>query len=182
MKKLVLLIAVALPLTAGLALAEETVCEGSLGAVTVDNLLVPEGATCLLNRTKIQGTIVVKTGASLHAKRIKVNGNVQAEGAALVQVLAKSTVGGSIQVVQGGSAWVDSSKVTMDILYDSNTGPLAATRNGVGGNIQVFQNTGGVEISDNFVDGNLQCTANEPAPTGGGNVVQGNKENQCAGL
>ena len=29
------------------------------------------------------------------------------------------------------------------------------------------------------VDGNLQCKGNRPRPTGGGNVVQGDKEDQC---
>ena len=30
------------------------------------------------------------------------------------------------------------------------------------------------------VDGNLQCKENRPAPSGSRNVVQGNKEDQCA--
>jgi hypothetical protein len=46
----------------------------------------------------------------------------------------------------------------------------------------VFQNPGGVSITSNRVNGNLQCKENVPAPTGGGNIVQGNKEDQCAGL
>jgi hypothetical protein len=37
-------------------------------------------------------------------------------------------------------------------------------------------------ISQNRIDGNLQCKENNPAPTGGGNVVQGNKEDQCKRL
>jgi hypothetical protein len=39
-----------------------------------------------------------------------------------------------------------------------------------------------VVIASNRVDGNLQCKENSPAPTGGGNVVQGVKEDQCAQL
>jgi hypothetical protein len=37
-------------------------------------------------------------------------------------------------------------------------------------------------VQSNFIDGNLQCKENVPAPTGGANVVQGNKEDQCARL
>jgi len=37
-------------------------------------------------------------------------------------------------------------------------------------------------VSSNVVDGNLQCKENQPMPEGGGNVVQGNKEDQCAAL
>ncbi len=40
-----------------------------------------------------------------------------------------------------------------DILYDSNDKPLAVLRNRVGGNVQVFQNTGGVAIRRNRIDG-----------------------------
>jgi hypothetical protein len=47
---------------------------------------------------------------------------------------------------------------------------------------QVFQNNGGVTVSDNSVNGNLQCKENAPAPTGGNNVVQGNKDDQCSSL
>ena len=72
--------------------------------------------------------------------------------------------------------------VSQDILYDANRAALSAIGNTVGGNVQAFQNAGGVRISTNHVDGNLQCKENVPAPTGGGNVVQGNKEDQCAAL
>ena len=36
---------------APIAFAEERTCRGTLGAVTVDNLRVPDGATCTLNGT-----------------------------------------------------------------------------------------------------------------------------------
>lgn len=162
--------------------AEEIICQGRLGRITVDNVKVPQGKRCVLNGTRVQGNVVVETDATLQALRVQVIGNIQAEGAAAVQVLSKSSIGGSVQIVQGGGAVVDFSKITGDILFDSNQNPLAATRNTVGGSVQAFQNTGGVEISDNFIDGNLQCKENDPAPTGGGNEVQGNKEDQCANL
>jgi hypothetical protein len=164
------------------ARAEERVCRGSLGAITVDNLRVPDGATCRLNGTTVQGTIKVESKAVLVAEDVRVIGNVQAENARRVVVRAGSRVGGSVQVVQGEAARVARTKVNGDILFDENTAPLAAIRNTVGGNVQAFQNTGGVEIRRNRIDGNLQCKENRPAPTGGGNVVQGNKEDQCARL
>ena len=125
------------------ARAEEIRCIGTLGAITVDNVLVPEGKTCTLNKTRVQGTVQVARNATLYAKTARINGHVQAENAKLVSVTANTTVGGSIQA---------------------------------------FENTGGVVIKGNRVDGNLQCKSNIPAPTGGGNIVQGNKEDQCARL
>lgn len=168
--------------TAPAAVAEERTCKGSLGAITVDNLRVPDGASCTLTGTTVKGTVKVESRATLVANGIRVIGNVQAENARKVVVRAGSRVGGSVQIVQGGSANIVRTKINGDILFDDQSRPLAAIRNTVGGNIQAFQNTGGIEISSNRVDGNLQCKANVPAPTGGGNIVEGSKEDQCKKL
>jgi hypothetical protein len=164
------------------AVAEERTCRGTIGAKTVDNVRVPDGASCLLDGTFVKGTVKVERDARLRAEGVRVVGNVQGENARRVAVVQDSRVGGSVQVVQGGSGKVAESRVTQDILYDENEGALEANRNRVGGNVQAFQNTGGVEIRRNVIDGNLQCKENSPRPTGGGNVVGGNKEDQCARL
>ena len=52
------------------ARAEERACSGSLGAVTVDNLRVPQNATCRLDRTRVKGNITVQQGATLIAARV----------------------------------------------------------------------------------------------------------------
>ena len=169
-------------LAAPAALAEERTCRGTIGATTVDNLRVPDGATCTLRGTLVQGTVKVERAATLHAYHVRVIGNVQAENHRSVNVSDGSRVGGSVQIDQGGGATVIDSFITHDIQYDQNRSGLTASRNRVGGSIQVFQNTGGVTIASNRVNGNLQCKENRPAPVGGGNIVQGNKEDQCARL
>ena len=166
-------------ITPSAAFAEERTCRGSLGARTVDNLRVPTGATCRLTRTYVKGTIKVQRGATLVARRVRVVGNVQAEGARKVVVKRRSRVGGSIQVEQGRRATVRGTRVIGDIQYDHNRGYLRANLNRVGGSIQVIGNSGGAEIFRNVINGNLQCKENRPRPTGGGNVVGGNKEDQC---
>ena len=55
-------------------------------------------------------------------------------------------------------------------------------RNIVGGDVQIFTNTGGADIRNNTIDGNLQCKDNNPAPTGSGNDVSGDREDQCEGF
>ena len=142
--------------------AEERDCRGTIGAVTVDNLRVPQGATCILRRTRVQGTVKVERGATLRAIAIRVIGNVQAENHRRVALRNRSRVGGSVQLVQGGSA------------------RLAGTR--VTGDMQLFENRGRQSVARNRINGNLQCKENTRTPTGGGNVVQGNKEDQCAHL
>jgi hypothetical protein len=58
----------------------------------------------------------------------------------------------------------------------------ACDGNTVSGNVIVRDNQAEAEISDNDIAGNLQCSGNVPAPTGGGNRVQGNTEGQCRGF
>jgi hypothetical protein len=167
---------------AGTALAEETRCRGTIGRRTVDNLKVPAGATCILEGTTVKGTIKVGRRATLKANHVRVIGNVQAENARRVVVRRRSRIGGSVQIVQGGSALIRGSRINADILFDDQRRRVAARGNVVGGNVQAFQNTGGVRIANNVIDGNLQCKENRPAPTGGNNEVHGNKEDQCSRL
>jgi hypothetical protein len=159
--------------------AEERTCRGTLGAVTVDNLRVPQNATCTLKGTSVKGTIKVERNATLNARGVRVVGNVQAENARNVVVTNSSRIGGSIQVKQGGAATVTSSRIIQDIQFDANRRYLKANNN-VGGSIQVIGNSGGAEIFRNVINGNLQCKENRPAPTGGGNRVGGSKEGQCS--
>jgi subtilisin family serine protease len=144
-----------------LFLEGDVTCTAYLGAITVDNLIVPEGFACTLAGTIIAGNIKVESGAILNASNILVGGNLQADGAASVNV-NDSTVGGSLQVVKGGANLLSSSFINGDVRF--------------------FGNKGGITISNNTIRGNLQCKENDPAPTGGGNIVQGNKEDQCSGL
>jgi hypothetical protein len=163
------------------AVAEEFRCTGAVGAVALDNIFVPDGARCVLNRTRAKGNIVVGSGASLQATSVSINGNLQAEGAASVAVSGNSTFGGSVQIVQGASATIERARINGDILFDEQTGPVAANNNVVGGSLQAFKNFGGVSLNGNRIKGNLQCKENIPAPTGGGNQAS-SKEDQCARL
>ena len=56
-------------------------CRGTIGSTTVDDLLVPQGATCTLDGTTVKGTITVKGDATLRAAHVRVVGNVQSENA-----------------------------------------------------------------------------------------------------
>lgn len=163
------------------ALAEETSCVGTIGARTVDNVRVPAGKSCTLNGTRVKGTVKVERGATLRASDIRVVGNVQAESHRRV-TLGASTVGGSVQLDQGGAFSVSRTKITGGIQVKDNRGQSSLRANTVNQDIQVFAHDGGIAITRNRVDGNLQCNENTPAPTGGGNVVQGNKEDQCKNL
>jgi hypothetical protein len=136
----------------------------------------------VLNGTQIKGNVQVATGAALNARQIKVNGNIQAEGAKAISVTANSQVNGNIQIKLSGPTTVTNGIIKGDLQLEENTGALLLANNQTNGNLQVFKNTGGATISNNAVGGNLQCKENVPAPTGGNNTVQGNKEDECAAL
>lgn len=161
--------------------AEETRCTGTIGARTLDNIVVPAGRTCTLNGTRAKGNVVVLTGATLSASGVRVNGSIQAEGAKAVFINPGSIVGGNVQLKQGGRARIWQTRINGDLQLFTNDGPLSIRRNRVGGNLQADENTGGLVISLNVIAENLQCKQNNPRPTGSGNTA-GDKEGQCARL
>lgn len=116
---------------------------------------------------------------SKYARQVHVVGNVQAENAKQVSVTSDSTVGGSIQIKQGGAATIHRVRVTGDVQFKSNSGALSAHENRVGGNLKAFRNRGVVRIVGNVIDGDLQCKENGPAPKGSNNLVKGSKKDQC---
>ncbi len=169
MKRITSVLAVGVLALGGMAVAspeahaDERICRGTLRAVTVDDLRVPSGATCTLVGTRVEGNIKVGGSATLLADKVRVDGNVQSAGHTYVRV-RESRVGGSVQLENGGR--------------------VLLRQNQVKGDIQLFSNRrSGTKVVDaNRVDGNLQCKSNSPAPTGSGNVVGGNKEDQCRRL
>ena len=150
------------------AQADDRRCVGRIGAVSIDkDVVVPEGRTCRLIGTRIDGNVKVRSGALLIARKVRVDGNIQAAGAKRVVVEPRSgkrsRVEGSIQL-KNGRRGGEIRKVV------------------VGGDIQLFSNRGRFGVRRNVVDGNLQCKSNKPRPVGGGNRVHGNKEDQCKRL
>ncbi len=174
----------ALLVAAQAAQAEERTCRGTIGPTTVDNLRVPQGASCTLNGTRVEGTVKVERKATLVANTIRVKGNVQSEGFKNITLKQNSVVVGSVQLENGlddGSGKVLNSKVNGDLQFFSNEARMVAKGNTLLANFQANQNTGGLVIQNNRIAENLQCQANNPPPTGSGNTA-GDKEDQCAAL
>jgi hypothetical protein len=181
---LVLASALTLVVAVPVALAEERVCRGTIGTTTVDNLRVPQGATCTLNGTRVEGTIKVENRAKLYANGVRVIGNIQSEGFQAIVVREGSRVGGSVQLENGrsgGTGKVISSRINGDVQFFSNQARMVARGNTILANLQAVSNTGGVVIKNNTIAENLQCKQNNPPPTGGGNTA-GDKEDQCRRL
>lgn len=161
------------------ALAGDYLCTGSLGAIGVGNLRVPETATCILNGTRVSGNITVATNATLYAYKVQVNGNLKADKAVRVNIYAGSVVGGDIQITHSGAAEIQSVEIHNNLAFKENIQYLKTAGNTIGGDLQASNNTGGMNITGNTIGNNLQCKGNYPAPTGSGNIVEGNLEAQC---
>jgi hypothetical protein len=174
----------ALAVFAPAAQAEERVCRGTIGPTTVDNLLVPQGATCTLNGTRVEGTVKLERNATLTASGIRVKGNVQSEGFKSILLRQGSVVVGSVQLengLRGGSGRVLNTRINGDMQFFSNEARMIARGNTIHANFQANQNSGGLVIENNRIAENLQCQSNNPPPTGGNNTA-GDKEGQCARL
>jgi len=159
------------------------ICENfRFGDRDIENLQVPDGARCVLEAgVKVDGNVELGNRSELYATDVTIGGNLKGQRAA-VTLLEASSVGGSVQLDIGRDITVRDNRVDGNIQLKANGGVIHVLSNAVGADIQLFDNVGGVDVSNNEVDGNLQCKQNNPAPVGGGNVVQGNKEDQCAAL
>ncbi len=163
-------------------LSGNVTCAGlRIGAIALDTVTVPAGATCVLEGTRLVGSILVGQGARLTATDVRVNGGLIADGAALTDLGGASTIGGSVQVKQGGAASIAGASIGGDLQLDAMSGPLAASGNSIEGNLQAMSNRGGLALIANRIGGALQCKDNLPAPTGSGNTAS-IKEDQCRGL
>ena len=160
-------------------LSGNVTCAGlRIGTVSLDSVIVPAGASCTLDGTQLKGSLEVGPGASASATDVRVTGNVKGEGAASVTIGGRSTVGGSVQLKQGGIATVVGATISGDLQIDAMTGPIVASGNGINGNLQAIGNRGDLNLTANTIGGAMQCKENAPAPTGSGNVAT-IKEDQC---
>jgi hypothetical protein len=146
------------------------------------NVDVPDGTSCVFTNVRIRGDLRLGRGASVAGVDLRVDGDVEGKAASGL-TLTTSRIDGDLQFEGGGSVDVRQTLIEGNLQLASNDGRLLVEDNTVDGDVQVFRNRGGpFTIAGNTIDGNLQCKENDPAPTGGGNVVDGNKEDQCRTL
>ncbi len=126
----------ALVLPASPAMADDRVCRGTIGSVSIgDNVVVPRGADCVLNGTKVDGNVIVKGGASVLIKNgARIDGNVQAENSAPVKVRG-SKVFGDVQADDGRRVVVRGTVVDGNIQLTDNSRAMTVIGN-LGGNME----------------------------------------------
>ena len=155
-------------------------CDGTIGRTAVDEVDVPSGATCTLVATTVNGNVTVGAGATLTARGVKVDGDIEGRRARVVGVSHHSTIGGNLQLARGGLAAVTNSRIRGDLQWSEQTGTLTVQRSTIGGNLQAMRNHGWLTVTGNRIRGDLECGLNRRAPISARNAVRGHREGQCA--
>lgn len=148
------------------AQAQSTVtltCTGTLTSRNIAaNLIVPQGATCLLNDTMITGNVQVSRNATLTVRNTNIQGQLNTVAGYRNLNVQGSIVQGELRAEQGGSFNLNDSQVT--------------------GHVRVNRNTGPIRIAHATLNRNLECLGNTALPTGTWLRVDGRQLGQCSRL
>ena len=190
------------------ALTSGNNCNGTYYGAFKGNLNVSNHQTCILVGGGVTGNIT-QNGGSLGIGNVTIGGNVQVQGgpfsvgpAAVIKgnlqvqnippgmassQVCGSTVKGDLQFQNNGSPvvigsaapWCVGNGIGGNLEVHNNTASIAILNNTVGGNVQVQNNTASTQVFNNVVKQDLQCQNNSPAITGGGNTAA-QKQGQCS--
>jgi hypothetical protein len=155
-------------------------CNGVLGAITVERVRVPPGATCSLNGTIVEGDAIVEESGVLISQSARIHGDLDARNSAKIDLLSGTEINGNIHIMLSGSIRIVSIYAGSNLNLESNYQGHEISNSRIMGNVDIARNTGGVLISNNSIIGNLMCIGNEPPPIGNNNYVGGKATGQCA--
>lgn len=206
------------------AAADDVECNGVLTGPVPGNVIVPQDSACTLFNAQVAGNVFAFEGSILAADAVEVAGNITVTGATSASfaqsflagnlksfdsghtsVDLSSTVGGDLEVIEGGGFGLSLSDVVGNLKVERTSGAIEVGESRVRGEAQFFDNgASGVLVSfdviDNIVDGNLQvfrtrgpavkvvannrvgqnvqCFENDPLFVGGPNQAQ-QSQGQC---
>lgn len=134
-------------------------CNGTIGAISVQEVNVPNGAICMLNGTRVRGDVKVRSGASLLTSAARVDGNIQAEDALTVSTRNATFVIGDVQVKGRATARIENTTINGNLQIEELGSSLVSIGNRIGGDLQV-RKARTSNISFTHVDGNIQLEEN----------------------
>jgi hypothetical protein len=164
-----------------------TECTGTFGAESVGRLVVPDGATCRLEGTTVNGSVDLGAGSSLMATDATIGGNVTAtDGPHRVRLIDTDVrlnimVSGATGAIVIGAAGCQVDPVTgNNVMLTGNSGTIAICQMAIGANLKLSDNTGRIGVYSNQVGNNLMADGNSGDVTrfrdnvvgvsGGGNI------------
>jgi hypothetical protein len=150
-------------------------CNGVLGAVTVDEVFVPNGATCTLNGTRVRGNAKVSFDGSLAANGARIDGSIQADDARAVTTTAGTVVIGNVQVKRRALTRVENTVIDGDLQIEERGASVRSFDTRVNGNVQVVK-ADRADLARLTVNGDVQFTENLGALRSEAVTVEGNMQ------
>lgn len=150
-------------------------CTGTIVDVTVDNVVVPAGSSCVLEGTRVRGNVLVQQNASLRADGADIRGSIQADNADEVITEDDTFVGGSIQVKARADIRIEETTINGNLQVEGDGAELETNAVVIGGNLQLKQTEGG-RIEDTLVRGDVQLEENDGEVAAEDNSVDGNMQ------
>lgn len=154
-------------------------CNGTIAAIIVSDVVVPRGATCVLNGTRVRGNVQVAFDATVTATDARIDGSIQAEDARAVNTAGGTIVQGDVQAKRRTAVRVENSTIRGNlhveefgaaiVAADSRVGGdvkvekadrAALTRVSVAGDVKLGENGGALRAELLQVEGNMQVEKN----------------------
>jgi hypothetical protein len=144
-------------------------CDAVFEKQKFNNVTVPNGSTCTLDRVKVKGNVEVESGGALVATATKVKGNVQVESGGAIDAM-KLKVKGNIQTDGASDVRILEAKVRGDVQIRETSGtppglgPNQVCASKIRSDLQVTKNTAPIELgcgAGNRIGGNLQVQDNQ---------------------
>jgi hypothetical protein len=172
------------PGTIASALTSGTACNGVYDATFQGNVTVSAGQSCVFVGGAIEGNVQLN-GGNLSLTNTIVTGNVQLQGGGTFSIGPSATVNGNLQIqnIPAGAAQnqVCDTEIKGNLQFQNNgtavdigSASSTCTGNGIGGDLQVQNNSAAVTAIGNTVGGNLQVSNNTADTTVNDNTVNGN--------
>jgi hypothetical protein len=148
------------------ASANDFECIGTVGAITVNQIVVPAGKRCRLEGTRVTQNISIRTGSVLVTMGAWVGGNIQGDGAYMLRFL-NSDVAGNIQmkhtvgpIIIGDAACRVDPSSGADLQLEENYGNIAICNMTIREDLQLYKNSKRVRVFNTFVGENVQAYEN----------------------
>ena len=140
---------IVLPAGPAAAAAPDAECSGDLTAVTVRNVTVPDGATCVLRNSTVTGGVSVSAGSYFQSIRTRIAGDVTAVGAQTLFVDAGSNVRGSVRAKRVAQVFLFASRVGKNVKVERATDQVYICGSTVEhGSIRVMRSARDIVIGD----------------------------------
>ena len=148
----------------------DVTCTGALANTVVQNVVVPQGATCTLTDMTVRGNVEVKELARLTTRRGSINGDVIVESGGIARLNRGNINGG---IIGNGARLVNISGTTIakDVVVNESVSLVIAAGARVG-SVEVLKG-GGASINGTTIRGNLKFEENAGAVSASGNTGVG---------